>query len=126
LEGCLPPPPCLYRPLTAYHPESDGQTEIANAYLEQYLRHYIDYSQQDWGEWLPLAEFAANNAVSSSTGITPFFANHGFHPRMSFGPPRAPNAAASAHIRQQHSDRTEFASKMEEILDVLRTNLRDA
>jgi hypothetical protein len=111
---------------TAYHPESDGQTEIANAYLEQYLRHYIDYSQQDWVEWLPLAEFAANNAVSSSTGITPFFANHGFHPRMSFGPPRALNAAASAHIRQQHTDGTEFASKMEEILDVLRTNLRDA
>ncbi|KAI0992802.1 hypothetical protein K3495_g15382, partial [Podosphaera aphanis] len=73
---------------TAYHPETDGQTENANAFMEQYLRQYIDYSQKDVYEWLPMAEFAANNAVNTSTKVTPFFANKGFHPRMSFGPPR--------------------------------------
>ncbi|EFZ03020.2 reverse transcriptase [Metarhizium robertsii ARSEF 23] len=46
---------------TAYHPETDGQTENANAFLEQYLRQYVSFAQDDWDEWLPLAEFAARN-----------------------------------------------------------------
>ncbi|KAG0159950.1 hypothetical protein PDIDSM_7477 [Penicillium digitatum] len=46
---------------TAYHPETDGQTERANAVLEQYLRAYVSYLQDDWSEWLPLAEFTANS-----------------------------------------------------------------
>ena len=45
---------------SSYHPESDGQTEIANKYMEQYLRQYVNLTQNDWGEWLPLAEFSAN------------------------------------------------------------------
>ena len=51
---------------TAYHPETDGQTENANAYLEQYLRQYINYAQDDVFDRLPLAEFSANNAVNAS------------------------------------------------------------
>ncbi|KAI1002662.1 Transposon Tf2-9 polyprotein [Podosphaera aphanis] len=66
---------------TAYHPETDGQTENANAFLEQYLRHYINFAQNDWNEWLPMAEFAANDAVNASTSMSPFFANKRFHPR---------------------------------------------
>lgn len=111
---------------TAYHPETDGQTEIANAYLEQYLRQFVDHTQGDWEQWTPMAEFAANNAVSSSTGVTPFFANKGYHPRMSFGPPRALFTGASRAVRDNNKLGTQFADKMKEILELLRTNLTAA
>jgi hypothetical protein len=67
---------------TAYHPQTDGQTERVNQGLEAYLRVYVDYAQDDWSEWLPMAEFAYNNADHSSTGMSPFYANYGFHPRL--------------------------------------------
>jgi hypothetical protein len=69
---------------SAYHPETDGQSENANAAMERYLRAYVSYQQDDWVKWLPVAEFVANNTQSATTRVTPFFANYGFHPRMSF------------------------------------------
>jgi transposase InsO family protein len=69
---------------TAYHPETDGQTEIANSFLEQYLRSHVSYLQDDWAQWLPLAEFAINNATNESIKTSLFFANYGFHPRLGF------------------------------------------
>ena len=66
-----------------YHPEADGQTERTNQTLEQYLHAYCNYQQDNWLELLPLAEFAYNNAPSTTTGITPFFMNKGFHPNLS-------------------------------------------
>jgi hypothetical protein len=65
---------------TAYHPQTDGQTERVNQVLEQYLRCYCSYQQDDWVDYLPLAEFAYNNSKSSSTQQTPFFANYAYHP----------------------------------------------
>ena len=59
-------------PSTAYHPQTDGQTERLNQEIEQYLRLFIDHHQSDWAEWLSLAEFAYNNKVQSSTGHSPF------------------------------------------------------
>ena len=50
---------------TAYHPETDGQTERLNQILEQYLRIYVNYDQDDWCDLLPLAEFAYNNTPHS-------------------------------------------------------------
>jgi hypothetical protein len=47
---------------TAFHPQTNGQTERSNRVLEDYLRHYISPSQNDWDEWLPQAEFSVNNA----------------------------------------------------------------
>lgn len=67
---------------SGYHPEGDGQTERMNQTLEQYLRVYCNYQQDNWSELLPLAEFAYNNSVSATTGITPFFANKGYHPNI--------------------------------------------
>ncbi|KAI0994621.1 hypothetical protein K3495_g13560 [Podosphaera aphanis] len=67
---------------TAFHPETNGQTERFNAVMEQYLRSYISYQQDDWVQWLPMAEFAANNQVSSSTKVSPFYSNYGYHPRF--------------------------------------------
>lgn len=69
---------------TAFHPETDGQTERFNAELERYLRAHINYLQDNWVEYLCLAEFAANALPSESTKVSPFFANKGFEPRMSF------------------------------------------
>ena len=62
---------------TPYHPETDGQTKRVNAILEQYLRAYINYLQDDWEAWLHLAEFATNNHASETTGMSPFFTNYG-------------------------------------------------
>jgi hypothetical protein len=67
---------------TAYHPQTDGQTERTNQTLEAYLRAYINYQQDDWVTWLPIAEFAYNNAKHAGTTVSPFFANYGYHPRM--------------------------------------------
>jgi hypothetical protein len=92
--------------------------------MEAYLRQYVDFTQKDWSTWLPLAEFAANNAVHESTRVSPFFANRGFHPRMSFGPPRPVPARATRPITESNIRGNEFAAKIEEILDVLRVNIR--
>jgi hypothetical protein len=76
-------------PSTAYHPQTDGQTERQNAEIEKYLRAWINERQDDWSEWLPMAEFAINNRVASATGVSPFFLNHGRHPHMHIAPARA-------------------------------------
>ena len=65
---------------TAFHPQTDGQTERQNQTLEQYLRSYVNYQQDDWVDWLGSAEFAYNNSVHATTGHTPFFAVRGDHP----------------------------------------------
>ncbi|CCO34817.1 Retrotransposable element Tf2 155 kDa protein type 1 [Rhizoctonia solani AG-1 IB] len=57
---------------TAYHLQSDGQTEIKNQWLEAYLCPFINHRQSDWVDWLPLAEFAHNNTRSKATGKSPF------------------------------------------------------
>ena len=68
---------------SGYHPEADGQTERTNQTLEQYLRMYCNYQQDNWSDLLPLAEFAFNNSPSATTGISPFYANKGYHPNIS-------------------------------------------
>ena len=67
---------------TAFHPQTDGQTERINRILEQSLRIYCSYHQKDWDKYLSIAEFAYNNHQSASTKMTPFFANFGFHPTV--------------------------------------------
>jgi hypothetical protein len=62
---------------TAYHPQTDGQTERANRTLEEMLRSRINFRQTDWDEHLSAAELAVNDAVHASTGFTPFYLNYG-------------------------------------------------
>lgn len=79
-------------PSTSYHP----QTERTNQKLETYLRHFCSHQQDDWSNWLPIAEFSFNNTTSTSTKLSPFFAWQGFHPRAnSFtAPSKVPTANA--------------------------------
>jgi len=62
---------------TAYHSQTDGQTERINQELEQYLRVFINYRQKQWPDWLGMAEFAYNNKIHAATKISPFKANYG-------------------------------------------------
>ena len=68
----------------AFHLQTDRQTERANQELEQYLRMFVDYHQEQWPDWLGTAEFTYNNKVNSSTKMSPFMANNGRNPRMGF------------------------------------------
>ena len=78
---------------SGYHPEGDRQTERSNQTLEQYLRIYCNYQQDNWADLLPLVVFAYNNVPSATTGVSPFFANKGYHPNISVYPEREMTSA---------------------------------
>jgi transposase InsO family protein len=104
---------------TAFHPQSDGQTERVNAVMEQYLRNFVNYQQNDWAHWLPMAEFAANNHTSETTGHSPFYGNYGFHPRMTFGqhPLKDPK-----DIREVNAQQT--AQQLERLFSELKAEMK--
>jgi len=68
----------------AYHPETDRQIKRTNQELEQYLRMYINHRQNNWAEWLAMAEFVFNNKVHTVTKMSPFKVNYGRELRMGF------------------------------------------
>ncbi|KAL8365121.1 hypothetical protein RB595_004100 [Gaeumannomyces hyphopodioides] len=57
---------------TAYHPQTDGQTEVLNRIIENYLRSYCTQAPDSWASLLPLAAYAYNNSRSFTTGRSPF------------------------------------------------------
>jgi len=67
---------------SGYHLEANGQVEQTNQTLEQYLHVYCNYQQDNWSKLLSLAEFAYNNSPSTTTGVSPFFANKGYYPNL--------------------------------------------
>jgi hypothetical protein len=101
---------------TAYHPQTDGQTERTNQTLEQYLRSYINQQQDNWVTMLPMAQFAYNSSKSESTGFTPFYANHGREPEAHLEPLAGPDAPKATTTAQQ----------IKEIWDQAKTNLTKA
>jgi len=66
--------------LMAYHLQIDGQTKRINQEIRMFLRHYVNYQQDDWMNWLTTAEFQYNDKKHAATGKTPFELNFGRHP----------------------------------------------
>jgi transposase InsO family protein len=87
---------------TAYHPQTDGQTEHVNQELEGYLRIFTSQRQNDWDDLLPLGEFSHNNNVHSLTQQTPFMVDTGRHPRMGFEPHRPRSKLESVNEFAEH------------------------
>ena len=85
--------------------------------MEQYLRAYVNYFQDDWPDWLLLAEFTGNNTKSETTKVSLFFTNKRFHPCMSFESAKPP----SNNIRKVNANT--FATQMEEIQKILQNNM---
>jgi hypothetical protein len=74
---------------TAYHPQTDGQSERVNQCLEMFLRCMIQDDPTQWKNWLPMAEFWYNSAVHTSLGCSPFKALYGHEPNMGAMPDMA-------------------------------------
>lgn len=103
-------------PSTAYHPQTDGQTERNNQELEMYLRVWCSYHQTDWNWWLRSGQFHYNNMEHSSTGVSPHEAVYGQHPYDGFNPRRQVTVPAAADFSKQH----------EKVLEEVQSALRDA
>lgn len=90
---------------SAYHPQTDGQTERANRVVSDTMRNYCDYAQANWNEHLPLVEFSINNSKSSSTKMSPFYMNYGYHPRTPATIQTDSDAPAARQTAEQLSSR---------------------
>lgn len=90
---------------TAFHPQTDGQTERVNRVLEEYLRSYVGPLQDDWDSFLPMAEFAMNDSHQKSIGMSPFYMNYGCHPRMptTLSTPKRDNPSGKDYVENIHS-----------------------
>jgi hypothetical protein len=87
--------------------------------MEQYLQNFVNYQQDHWVHWLPMAEFAANNHTSETTGHFQFYGNYGFHPRMTFvqHPLQDPK-----DIREVNAQQT--AQQMEQLFSQLKAEMK--
>ena len=65
---------------SAYHPQTDGQSEVVNRCVEQYLRCFVSQQPRKWSSFLPRAEFWYNTTYHSSIGVTHFQALYGRPP----------------------------------------------
>ncbi|KAF8759758.1 hypothetical protein RHS01_02208 [Rhizoctonia solani] len=99
----------------AYHPESDRQTKHVNQFIEFYLRSYVAADHLDWARWLPLAEYAYNNAKHSATGKTPFELVYGRNPVMN-------PSAVPANVLEADTVADTLACEWKEAKSALRMN----
>ncbi|GJW07538.1 reverse transcriptase [Tanacetum coccineum] len=102
---------------TAYHPQTDGETEVVNMRLEGYLRCMTKESPKDWVQWLPLAEYWYNTNFHSATNTTPYEIVYG-------QPPPFYIPYMSKDSKVELVDRTLTAR--EKTIDMLKFNLAKA
>ena len=100
---------------TSYYPQSDGQTEIVNKWVEGYQRNYVAGQQRTWIKWLHLGEYCYNTTYHMSIRMTPFKALYGYEAldfaHLAFGDNRAPKEKDWVH-------------DIQDILKVLKENLQ--
>ena len=106
---------------TAWHPETDGQSEIANQEIERYLRSYVNHFQNNWVERLPMAEFSSNANTSATTKVPPFLVSCGYILRMSFEP--VDLTALSTREKLANARAKSIADCMQEVWEFTRAEM---
>ncbi|POS82116.1 hypothetical protein EPUL_006419, partial [Erysiphe pulchra] len=107
---------------TAYHPQTDGQTEIMNQYIDQRLRPYVNYYQDNWASMLPALDNAQLTIPHASLGISPYELSHGFPPRKSFDwKPLANPENAREKLTQDEA--TMLVNSLKNAYDLVKSNL---
>ena len=100
---------------SAYHPQTDGQTEIVNKMVEQYLRCFSGDKPKGWVKWLPLAEWWYNTNIHASTKLSPFESVYGYPP-----PKLIPYTPRTTQLQEVENT----LKTIDEIIRILRTNLQ--
>ena len=103
---------------TAFHPQTDGQTERQNQSLEHYLRVFCSDEQDNWAKLLSFAEFAFNNSVHSTTGISPFNALYGFNPDIYYAEDSIAEGevpAAADRVQRIHNARAALEKRWQSV-----------
>lgn len=108
---------------TAVHPQTDGQTERMNAVIQEFLRNFCNYHQDDWAPLLPAAQLAINGRDATSTGISPFFLDHGYHVEPF---PVQEEVPAESHARTPRQKAEQIVSKLKGAMDIAVTELAAA
>jgi ribosomal protein S17E len=112
---------------TAFHSETNDQSEIANQKMKRYLRSYCNYQQNDWFEWLFMTEFASNVATSTFIELFVFMTNYEFESRMSFD---SSNVETNDRLSERERILTQKATiiieKMKNIWDFIKKKLVNA
>ncbi|KAJ9509550.1 hypothetical protein QJQ45_001994 [Haematococcus lacustris] len=107
---------------SAYHPQTDGQTERANRTVEDMLRPYVNDHKTDWDQHLAAVEFAYNSSEHVGTGFTPFYLNYGQHPTtpsaLLLPPPTlVPSQAAEDFVTSMRNNLTAARSALQRSID---------
>ncbi|KAJ0482832.1 putative nucleotidyltransferase, Ribonuclease H [Helianthus annuus] len=102
---------------SSYHPQTDGQTEVVNRTLEQYLRCFTGDNPKKWHEWLPWAEYSYNTSTHASTKMMPFQVVYGRVP-----PKLIPYIRGTAQVQEVET----YLNDRDEVLRQLRSNLLTA
>jgi hypothetical protein len=114
---------------TAFHLETNEQSEIANQKMKRYLRSYCNYQQDDWFEWLFMTEFASNAATSAFIELFVFMTNYEYKSRMSFDSSNSKNVARERlSIKERILTQKDFsiAEKMKDIWEFIKKKLANA
>ena len=112
-------------PSTAHHPQTDGQTEQVNQSVKEFLTMFVNDKQDDWSDWLAVAQFCHNNWKHSATTYSPFFLTYGYHPNKGLEPKREYTVEAVGDFVQQIGDAHETAKKALERSNELMKNQYD-
>jgi len=101
---------------TAYHLQTNRQTERVNQELEQYLRIFINHRQEQWLDWLGTTKFTYNNKIHLATKVLPFKTNYSQNPRMGFEERRKGKYKAAG----------KFVERMQKIQEKVKVALKKA
>ena len=107
---------------TENYPQTDGQTERMNRTLEDMLRAYVNYEQDDWDQHLTATEIAISNSQQTSTKFSPYYVNYGRHPVL-------PNSVTVNRMKAdqvKNPTASEIAQHIQTAMQIATKNLEQA
>ena len=110
-----------HRLSTAFHPQTNRQTERQNQTLEHYLCVYCCEQQNDWAELLPVAEFAYMQSQHKTLSCSLFYATYGYHPTLELttedGAPIGEVPEAKERVKKIHELRESLSKRWQSLAE---------
>jgi transposase InsO family protein len=113
---------------TAFHPQTDGSTERMNSVWEAYIRAFVSWAQTNWAPLCPMAQIAINGRDAASTGVAPFFLQHGYNvdPLQLEVPLGADRKKYTAEERSEREKAELIAAKFRDVFDLVQASVAEA